>query len=412
MRNMTNKDWTTRFAHRTSEMKESDVRALFAVVNRVNEDGTPQVVSLAGGMPYVQALSTDVISEVQARLLREKGGVALQYGGGQGNDILRNQITEIMAAEGIKANPDNIVVTTGSQSGLDLLSKMFLDRGNVVLVESPSYVGALGVFKSYQADIEHVYSDNEGINPDALKTKINELESLGKRIKFLYLVPNFSNPTGYVLPVERRKQIIDICNHHDILIVEDDPYGLLYFDSPPPSSMISLGDPNNIVYLGSFSKTFAPGFRTGWVHAPEEIKRVLVLANEAAVLSPSEFNQLTISEYLKHTDWKTQLEHFRDTYRERRDTMLNALDEFLPSLEKTKTQGGFFTWLKLPEHVNSKLMLTQAVEHGVAYTPGTAFYADGRGKNELRLSFSYPQPEYIHSGIKLLSEVIKNEKSK
>lgn len=409
---MKNKNWTTHFAHRTSEMKESDVRALFAVVNRVNDDGTPQVISLAGGMPYVQALSTDVISEVQTRLLREKGGVALQYGSGQGNDALRQQITEIMKAEGIQADPENIIVTTGSQSGLDLLSKMFLDRGNVVLVESPSYVGALGVFKSYQADIEHVYSDTNGINPEALKNKIIELQSLGKRIKFLYLVPNFSNPTGYVLPLERRQQIIEICDQHDILIIEDDPYGLLYFDSPPPPSMISIGNPNNIVYLGSFSKTFAPGFRTGWVHAPEDIKRVLVLANEAAVLSPSEFNQLTISEYLKHTDWQTQLEYFRDTYRERRDTMLNALDEVLPSLEKTKTQGGFFTWLKLPENVNSKLMLPEAVKHGVAYTPGTAFYADGRGKNELRLSFSYPQPEYIHSGIRLLGEVIKNEKSK
>ena len=404
---MENKNWTTHFAHRTSEMKESDVRALFAVVNRVNDDGTPQVISLAGGMPYVQALSTDVISEVQARLLREKGGVALQYGSGQGNDALRQQITEIMQAEGIQADPENIIVTTGSQSGLDLLSKMFLDRGNVVLVESPSYVGALGVFKSYQADIEHVYSDTNGINPDALKNKIIELQSLGKRIKFLYLVPNFSNPTGYVLPLERRQQIINICEQYDILIIEDDPYGLLYFDAPPPPSMISIGNPNNIVYLGSFSKTFAPGFRTGWVHAPEEIKRILVLANEAAVLSPSEFNQLTISEYLKHTDWQTQLEHFRSIYRERRNIMLDALDEFLPSLERTKTQGGFFTWLKLPEHINSKLMLPEAVSHGVAYTPGTAFYADGRGKNELRLSFSYPQPEYIHSGVKLLSEIIK-----
>ena len=407
---MTKKDWTSRFAHRASEMKESDVRALFAVVNRVNDDGTPQVISLAGGMPYVQALSTDVISEVQTRLLKEKGGVALQYGGGQGNDALREQITNIMAAEGIKANPDNIVVTTGSQSGLDLLSKMFLDRGNVVLVESPSYVGALGVFKSYQADIEHVYSDDEGINPEALKQKILELEALGKRIKFLYLVPNFSNPTGYVLPLNRRKEIISICDTHDILIVEDDPYGLLYFDSPPPASMISLGDTENIVYLGSFSKTFAPGFRTGWVHAPKDIKRVLVLANEAAVLSPSEFNQLTISEYLKHTDWKKQLDDFRNLYRDRRDVMLSALDDFLPDLKKTKTSGGFFTWLQLPENVNSKTLLPEAVEHGVAYTPGTAFYADGRGKNELRLSFSYPQTEYIHKGIKLLSEVINSEK--
>lgn len=407
---MKNKDWSSRFAHRASELKESEVRALFAVVNRVNEDGTPQVISLAGGMPYVQALSTDVISEVQARLLREKGGVALQYGGGQGNDALREQITEIMKVEGIQADVDNIIVTTGSQSGLDLLSKMFLDRGNVVLVESPSYVGALGVFKSYQADIEHVYTDDDGMNPEALKAKIVELEALGKRIKFLYIVPNFSNPTGYVLPLERRKAIINIAKEHDILIVEDDPYGLLYFDDAPPASMISLGDTENIVYLGSFSKTFAPGFRTGWVHAPKDIKRLLVLANEAAVLSPSEFNQLTISEYLKHTDWQSQLNTFRNIYRDRRDVMLSALDDFLPDLKKTKTSGGFFTWLQLPENINSKLMLPQAVEHGVAYTPGTAFYADGRGKHQLRLSFSYPTTDYIHKGIKLLSETIKDYK--
>jgi 2-aminoadipate transaminase len=405
-----NKDWTDRFAHRTSEMKESEVRALFAVVNRVNPDGTPQVISLAGGMPYVQALSTDVISEVQTRLLKEKGGIALQYGSGQGNPILREQITTLMAEEGINANPDNIIVTTGSQSGLDLISKMFLDGGNVVLVESPSYVGALGVFKSYQADIEHVYSDESGINPEALKQKILDLERIGKRIKFLYLVPNYSNPTGYVLPLERRKAVIEICKQHNILVVEDDPYGLLYFDGAPPPSIISLTDTENVVYLGSFSKTFAPGFRIGWMHAPKDIKKVVVLANEAAVLSPSEFSQMTISEYLKHTDWKMQLDMFRNLYRERRDVMMDALDEHLPDLVKTRTQGGFFSWLKLPEHVNSKLMLPQAVENGVAYTPGTAFYADGRGKNELRLNFSYPQPFYIEKGIQLLADTIKNYK--
>lgn len=404
---MHDKDWSDKFAHRASEMKESEVRALFAVVNRVNEDGTPQVISLAGGMPYVQALSTDVISEVQSRLLREKGGVALQYGSGQGNPALREQITELMKSGGIDAHPENIIVTTGSQSGLDLLSKMFLDRGNVVLVESPSYVGALGVFKSYQADIEHVYSDEMGMSPSHLKQKILHLEALGKRIKFLYIVPNYSNPAGTVLPLERRKAIIEIAAQHDILIVEDDPYGLLYFDSPPPPSMISLGNPDNIVYLGSFSKTFAPGFRTGWMHAPESIKKVVVLANEAAVLSPSEFNQLTISEYLRHTDWEAQLEAFRSVYKSRRDVMLASLDEYLPSLSKTRSGGGFFTWLQLPPHVDSKIMLPFAVEHGVAYTPGTAFYADGRGKRELRLSFSYPTEEYIRKGIKLLAETIE-----
>lgn len=406
----TSKDWSDRYAHRASEMKESEVRALFAVVNRVNEDGTPQVVSLAGGMPYVQALSTDVISEVQSRLLKEKGGIALQYGSGQGTLALREQINGIMSLEGINANPDNIVITTGSQSALDLLSKIFLDRGNVVLVESPTYVGALGVFKSYQADIEHVYTDSMGMSPEHLENKILHLQKLGKRIKFIYIVPNFSNPTGYVLPLERRKAIVAIAKKYDILIVEDDPYGLLYFDGvTPPPALINIGEEENIAYLGSFSKTFAPGFRVGWCLAPESIRKHLVLANEAAVLSPSEFSQLTISEYLKHTDWNSQLDVFRNLYQQRRDAMIDSLDKYLPNLNKTVTKGGFFTWLDLPEHIDSKTLLIKAVEHGVAYTPGTAFYADGRGKTQLRLSFSYPTDEYIEKGVRLLSEVINNE---
>lgn len=396
--------WYSSYAERTAGLTASEVRALFAVASR------PEVVSLAGGMPYVSALPRELMQQAVERAVRERGDVALQYGSGQGIPHLREQILEVMALEGIHGSVDDVVVTTGSQHALELLAKLFLDPGDVVIAEGPSYVTAITVFKSFQAEIVHSPMDDDGLNPQALRETIARTKAAGKTIKFLYVIPSFHNPMGVTLSWERRVEILEIARSEGILVLEDNPYGLLYFDQAPPPAMRSI-DEDGVVYLGTFSKTIAAGLRVGWALAPHAIREKLVLANEAAVLSPSSFSQTVISEYLDTADWRGQISTFRDVYRERRDAMLEALAEHLPGMEWTVPNGGFYVWLTMPEHLDSKAMLPRAVKELVAYTPGTAFYADGNGRRNMRLSFCYPRPDFIREGIRRLSTVINGELS-
>jgi len=394
--------WFDNYAERASGLTASEVRALFAVANR------PEVVSLAGGMPFVAALPFDDVTKTVQRVLGTAGPQALQYGSGQGLPELREHIMSIMALEGIRAGVDDIVVTTGSQQGLDLISKLFINPGDAILAESPSYVGAMGVFRSYQARVEHVAMDDEGMIPQSLREHIAHLRAIKVPIKFLYLIPNFQNPAGVTLSAARRLEILDIAQAEGILVVEDNPYGLLWFDRPPPHAIRSADDAG-VIYLGSFSKTFAPGLRVGWVVAPHGIREKLVLASEAAILSPSSFSQMILAEYFESHDWKGQIDTFRGLYRERRDAMVDALAQYAPDIPHTTPTGGFYLWLTLPHGLDSKEMLPRAVKELVAYTPGTAFYANGDGRANLRLAFCYPEPSFIEEGIKRLSRVIAEE---
>jgi len=401
---MTKDLWSDNYASRANGLSASEVRALFAVVSR------PEVVSLAGGMPFVPALPKERMIESFNTLMADRSNLALQYSGGQGDPILREHIREIMGLEGIKSNVDDIVITTGSQHGLDLVSSLFLDPGDVVLAEGPSYVGALGVFRARQAHIEHVYTDLEGISPEALNSTIERVQAAGKKIKFLYLVPNFANPSGVTLSANRRAKVLEICRKHHILVLEDNVYGLLYFEDRAPDALRSL-DEDGVIYLGSFSKILVPGFRVGYVLAPPSIREKLVLANESAVLCPSAFSQMMISEYLSNNDWKAQIEVFRGEYKQRRDAAQAAMKEFLPDLTTTNPGGGFYLWVDLPKGINSKTMLPRAVENLVAYTPGTAFYGNGTGQEYLRISYSYPTPENIRVGVERLAKTINEELS-
>jgi 2-aminoadipate transaminase len=303
---------------------------------------------------------------------------------------------------------DDVVVTTGSQAGLDLVTKLFINPGDVILAESPSYVGAIGVFRSYQAELVHVATDGDGLVPDALRDTIASLKSAGKSIKLLYLIPNFHNPAGVTLSWQRRLEIIEIARANNILILEDNPYGLLYFDSPPPQAMRSV-ETDGIVYLGTFSKTFAPGLRVGWAVAPHAIREKLILANESAVLSPSAFTQHVITEYFAASDWRGQIDTFRGVYKERKEALTSSLAEHLPELTWTDPAGGFYVWLTMPKQLDAKSMLPRAVKELVAYTPGTAFFANGDGRHNIRLSFCYPTPDAIRLGIRRLTKVINGE---
>jgi DNA-binding transcriptional MocR family regulator len=309
-----------------------------------------------------------------------------------------------MELEGIHSSVEDLVITTGSQHGLELIAGLFLDEGDVVIAEGPSYVGALGIFRHYLAEVEHVYTDNDGMSPEALEESIAKLKKAGKKIKLLYLVPNFANPSGVTLSNKRRPEILAIAKRNNILVVEDNPYGLLYFDKKPPKALRSMDD--DVIYLGSFSKILVPGFRVGYVLAPPPIKEKLVLAQESAILCPSAFSQMLISEYLATADWQAQVDTFRGVYKERKDAALRAMKDYLPSLKTTKPDGGFYLWVDLPDGMDSKAMLPLAVKELVAYTPGTAFYGDGQGKNKLRICYSFPEPARIDLGIKRLSNVI------
>jgi DNA-binding transcriptional MocR family regulator len=384
-------------------MQPSEIRSLFAVASR------PEIVSLAGGMPNLSALPMEMMASVVSKLILTNGAEALQYGSGQGHPKLREQICEVMALEGIRANPDDVIVTTGSQQALDLISRIFIDPGDVVLVEAPSYVGALGTFHQYEAQVVHVELDSQGLVPEALRQAINSVRASGRTIKFLYLIPNYQNPTGVLLPADRRTEILEICREEAIFVVEDNPYGLLGFDRPSPNAM-RAEDTENVIYLGSFSKTIAAGLRVGWALVPPSLKEKLVIASESSILCPSNFTQLTISNYLADQPWRDQIASFCELYKVRRDAMLESLEEYFPaSATWTKPGGGFYVWVNLPPEIDTKLMMPKAIVAKVAYVPGTAFYADGFGSWAMRLSYCHPTPERIREGVKALSNVVKGE---
>ena len=391
------------YAARARGMIASEIRALFAVAAR------PEVVSFAGGSPYVTALPLDVIGDMAGALIADRGSVALQYCPAHGDPGLREKICEVMALEGIHAHPDDVVVTVGSQQALDLITRIFIDPGDVLLAEAPSYVGALGAFAAYQAQVVHVAMDADGLIPEALDETIRRLSAAGRRAKFLYTVPNFHNPAGVTLSLARRERILEICASAGLLVVEDNPYGLLGFEGDPLRAL-RADDPDGVVYLGTFSKTFASGVRVGWAAAPPAIRDKLVLAAESAVLCQSSLAQLLVREYLCTQPWREQVKIFRELYQQRRDAMLDGLDAVLPGgCRWTRPAGGFYVWLQLPDGLDSKAMLPRAVSSRVAYVPGTGFYADGQGAQHMRLSYCFPNPDRIREGVRRLGGVIESE---
>ena len=395
--------WVEHYATRARGMTASEIRALFSVASR------PEVVSLAGGMPYVSALDMDTLADTVASVIRESGAQALQYGSGQGDVRLREQILDVTGEVGVRAHPDDIIVTTGSQMALDLVTRVFCDPGDVVLVESPSYVGALGVFRAYECDVRHVGMDDNGLDPQALQQAIDAVRAEGRTIKFIYTIPSFHNPAGLSQDQKRREQILAVAQRNGILLLEDDPYGLLGFEGVVPQAIRALDD-QGVVYLGSFSKTIASGLRVGWAVAPHGVREKLVLAAEAATLCPSNYAQLTVSSYLATQPWRQQIKVFQEIYRERRDALLESLQAMMPEGTRwTIPAGGFYSWVTLPDGLDATSMLPRAIAALVAYVPGTGFFVDGQGRHNLRLSYCYPEPERIREGVRRLAGVIETE---
>lgn len=390
------------FSERAANIKQSAVRDVFDISIR------PGLVSLAGGSPYLKSLPLDDLGRTAERIIAEHGLEALQYGGGQGMERLRQQICDVMAAEGIlDADPADVVVTTGSQSAQDVAAKVFCDPGDVVLCEDPTYVGALNTFEAYQVDVQAIEMDEQGLDPHRLEQRINQLLSEGRRIKLLYTIPSFNNPSGITMAAERRQRIVEICRENNILIVEDNPYGLLRFDGNPLPPM-RAGHPDDVLYLGSFSKIFAPGVRLGWALVPRHLHRRFYLACEAVVLCPSPLTQMLVSAYLAEYDWQGHLVKTRELYSERCAAMLNALQQHLPDgASWTRPDGGFFVWVTLPQGVDTYPLLYQAIDAGVVFIPGAAFTPSDEVSNKLRLAFSAVSPEEIEEGIRRLAPILR-----
>lgn len=391
--------WDGRYAHRMAYVRSSAVRDLFAAASR------PDIISFAGGMPEVSQVPASSVAAAAHEAIMHEAASALQYGSSEGRAGLRGQIAELMAEAGVRLSADDVVVTAGAQQGLDLLGKVFLDPGDTLITEGPTYVGALQAFSAYEPRVVCVPMDDGGMRMDVLET---ELQRLGPRgAKFIYTIPNFQNPAGVTLLADRRRRLLELARAYDIPVIEDDPYGRLRFEGGHVKPLRALDE--DVIYLGTLSKIFAPGLRLGWIAAPRPILAKVLLAKQAADLCGSAFAQVTAERYLEGTRWRRVLQGLTRTYARRRDVMLAALDEhFPPEVRWTRPEGGFFVWVELPSFINADALLAEAVEHGVTFVPGSAFYPPGQGRHCLRLAFCYAEPEAIDEGIRRLAEVIED----
>ena len=398
--------WDYRYAQRTQRMGSSVIRELLKYTEQ------PDVISFAGGLPAPDVFPVDEFADACQRVLRDLGAQALQYGTTEGYIPLREMIARHSARYGIDITPDNILITSGSQQALDLLGKIFINRGDRILVEAPTYLGALQAWNAYGAEYVSVPMDEDGMMADALE------EALRTGPKFIYVLPNFQNPTGVTLSLERRHKLIELADRYGVPIIEDDPYGQLRYEGDHLPSVVVLDGQyrdncqnvyhGNVIYLSTFSKILAPGVRLAWVIAPPEVIRKLVLAKQGADLHTSTFNQMVAYEVSHGGFLDRHIHLIRRIYKERRDVMLAAMDAYFPpGVDWTQPKGGLFLWGILPETINTNELIKVAVERKVAFVPGTPFYPNGGGKNTMRLNFSNASSENILEGIARLSRVIQ-----
>ncbi|WP_251197475.1 PLP-dependent aminotransferase family protein [Anaerotardibacter muris] len=387
-------------ASRVTKMRSSAVRDLFAAASRSD------IISLSGGMPDVSLLPPESLQTAVQAALGDERAIALQYGSTNGRAETREMLATLVRDLGIRCKEDDVLITTGAQEALDLIAKTFVDPGDIIITEGPTYLGALQAFSAYEPNIICIPFDEDGMRMDLLEEK---LEELGKgAVKFLYTIPNFQNPGGVTMNMERRHRLLELAEEYDFLVIEDDPYGRLRYDGGHMIPLRALSD--DVIYLGTVSKTFAPGLRTGWIIAPRDILAKINLVKQGTDLCGSAMDQVIVEHYFTDTPWQAVLQTFIQTYKERRDAMLEALDEFFPE-EATWTHpaGGFFVWVTLPDYVDTDSMLAVALENGVTYTPGSGFYPNGTdGKNSMRLAFCFETPENLREAIRRLANVIED----
>jgi len=392
------------FARRTQVMKSSAMRDLMAVTAR------PEVISLAGGLPDTTTFSAEDFSALMARVGAEDTARALQYGPTEGLDEVKGPIMQVMEAEGMEVEPDDLLVTTGGQQVIDLVCKTLIDPGDVIIAEAPTYPGAVPVFVSYQADVVQIEMDEHGMRIDVLEEALARLDAEGRTPKFIYTVPSFQNPAGVTMSLERRRRLVEIARRRELLVLEDNPYGMLRYEGEPLPTLFSLDGGEFVIYLGTFSKILSPGLRLGWTAAPRPVLDKLNLGKGAADLCSSPLSQLFVRQYFAERDWLTYVRKQVGVYRRRRDIMLEALAEHFPrEATWTRPQGGLFIWARLPDYIDTTDLLARALREHVAFVPGRAAYLDGRGGSEMRLNFSGVGDDAIREGVRRIGEVVREQ---
>jgi len=385
-------------------MRSSAMRDLMAVTAR------PEVISLAGGLPDTSTFPPKSFAAQMTRIAQESAAEALQYGPTEGFEETKDCILQVMGAEGMLPEPEDIIVTTGGQQAIDLVCKTLVDPGDVVICEAPTYPGAVPVFCSYQADVVQIECDAYGMRVEDLEGTLARLAAEGRRPKFVYSVPSFQNPAGVTMSFERRLRLVELARQHELLVVEDSPYGLLRYSGEPLPPLYQLDGGDFVIYIGTFSKILSPGIRLGWAVAPPPVMEKIVLGKQASDLCTSTLTQYFVREYFAEGRWREYIESLVGIYRERRDTMLESLREHFPAQATwTEPEGGLFIWATLPEYIDTSDLLAKALREDVAFVPGQAAYVDGRGRNSMRLNFSGVDGGEIREGVRRIGKVISEQ---
>lgn len=388
-----------KFAKRMAGLKGSEIRELLKLTEK------PEVISFAGGLPAPELFPIEEMKKISTMVLEEDGRSALQYSTTEGYTPLREQIADRMNSKAkTNVTKDDILITNGSQQGLDFAGKVFLDEGDVVLCESPSYLGALNAFKAYLPKFIEVPTDKDGMIMEELEKILETTDS----VKMIYVIPDFQNPTGRTWPMERRKKFMEIIDKYEIPVIEDNPYGELRFEGDTLPSLKSMDNKGLVIYLGSFSKIFCPGYRIGWTCASHEILSKFIFVKQGADLQASSISQREVSKYIELYDLDKHVEKLKEVYKRRRDLMLKTIkEEFPEGLEYTHPEGGLFTWVELPKYLDSRVIMEDCIANNVAYVPGGSFFPNGGKENCFRLNYSTSTNEKIVEGIKRLGKVLK-----
>ena len=394
------------YSNRAGKMRKSEIRELL----KVTQD--PEIISFAGGLPSPQSFPIQDLKGIVQTVLDHHGKVALQYGATQGINELREVIAERSIREGMKGGvtQENIMITSGSQQALDAVGKIFLNPGDIAIVGLPSYLGGINAFRSYEANLVGIPLDKEGMRVDLLEEKIKELIKQDMSVKFIYTVPTFQNPAGTVMPESRRKKLVEIAHEYNLVIIEDDPYGKLRYDIPAVKPIKAFDDEGRVIYMSTFSKILAPGFRLAWIIAAEDIMRKLALCKQALDLCTAPFSQYIAYEFIKNGSLDLHIMKICEMYKPKRDIMMDSMKKYFPEgYICNKPKGGMFAWVTLPEEIDTEVMFLDAFKEKVAYVHGKAFCVDGSGGSSMRLNFSYSTNEQLETGMKRLGTVIERK---